>query len=87
MCTWQGTEKRGGMNWEVGIDIYTRSCIKQAISRHLLYTRGLSSVLCGDPDGWGGGRVGEEGIHVYIWLCTAETNNIVKQLYTNKLKK
>ena len=27
----------GGMNWEVGIDIYTLICIKQITNRNLLY--------------------------------------------------
>ena len=41
--------------------------------------------------GWAGGRKATmEGIYVYIWLiplhCTAETNNIARQLHPN-LKK
>ena len=27
----------GGMNWEIGIDIYTRICIKQITNKNLLY--------------------------------------------------
>ena len=45
-------------------------------------------MLCDDLDGWGGGREvqegGDIGIHTTDSLrCTAETNNIVKQLYAN----
>ena len=54
--------------------------------------RKLSSVLCDDLEGWdGGGREAQEGgdicIHIADSLCcTAETNNIVKQLYSIKIK-
>ena len=48
-------------------------------------------MLCGDLDGWdgGGGREVQEGGDVCIHIadslcCTAETNTIVKQLYSNK---
>ena len=27
----------GGMNWEIGIDIYTLICIKQITNKNLLY--------------------------------------------------
>ena len=27
----------GGMNWEIGIDIYTLMCIKQITNKNLLY--------------------------------------------------
>ena len=28
-----------GMNWEIGIDIYTLICIKQIINKNLLYKK------------------------------------------------
>ena len=36
-------EKGDGMNWEVGIDIYTLLCIKQIINENLLYSTGNST--------------------------------------------
>ena len=36
---------RGEMNWEIGVDICTLTCIKQIASRNLLYGAG-SSALC-----------------------------------------
>ena len=38
-------EKGGGMNWEIGIDIYTLPCVKQIASGNLLYST-ESSVQC-----------------------------------------
>ena len=29
----------GGMNWEIGIDIYTLICIKEITSENLLYKK------------------------------------------------
>ena len=29
----------GGMNWEIGIDIYTLICIKQITNKNLLYKK------------------------------------------------
>ena len=29
----------GGMNWEIGIDIYTLICIKQMTNKNLLYKK------------------------------------------------
>ena len=29
----------GGMNWEIGIDIYTLTCIKQITNKNLLYNK------------------------------------------------
>ena len=47
-------EGRGGMNWEIGIDIYTLLilCIKQITNENLLYSTG-NSVFRGDLDGKG----------------------------------
>ena len=46
---------RGGMDWEMEIDIYTLLCIKQITNENLQY----SSVLCGDLNG---GKPKKEGI-------------------------
>ena len=35
---WQGGGG-GGMNWEIGIDIYTLICIKQITNKNLLYKK------------------------------------------------
>ena len=43
-------ERRGGMNWEISIDIYTLPHIKKVTNENLLYTA-LYSVLCGDLSG------------------------------------
>ena len=43
--------KRGEINWESSIDIYTLPCVNSE----------LSSVLCEDPEGWGWGGNGREG--------------------------
>ena len=34
-----GGEGGGGMNWEIGIDIYTLICIKQITNKNLLYKK------------------------------------------------
>ena len=34
---WRGDG--GGMNWEIGIDIYTLICIKQITNKNLLYKK------------------------------------------------
>ena len=35
--------RRGRMNWEIGIDIYTLLCIKEITSENLLYSTGNST--------------------------------------------
>ena len=35
--------KRGGINWEIGIDIYTLLYIKQITNKNLLYSTGNST--------------------------------------------
>ena len=35
--------RRGGMNWEIGVDIYILLCIKQITSENLLYSPGNSA--------------------------------------------
>ena len=34
-----GEKVRGGMNWEIGIDVYTLICIKQTTNKKLLYKK------------------------------------------------
>ena len=36
---WRGGGVGGGMNWEIGIDIYTLICIKWIINKNLLYKK------------------------------------------------
>jgi len=60
--------------------------------RRLVFKKSVSSGLCDDLEGWHGGGSGketQEGIYILIadsHFCTAETNNIIKQLSSN-LKK
>ena len=35
----QGGGGGGGMNWEIGIDIYTLICIKQITNKNLLFRK------------------------------------------------
>ena len=46
-------EGGGGMNWEIGIDIYTllTLCIKQITNENLLYNAGNSTQRSGDLNG------------------------------------
>ena len=37
-------EGRGGMNWEIGIDIYTLLYVKQITNENLLYSTGNSAL-------------------------------------------
>ena len=39
----KGGKAEGGMNWEIGIDIYILICIKWIINKDLLYSTGNSS--------------------------------------------
>ena len=34
-----GDRGGGGMNWEIGIDIYTLICIKEITNKNLLYKK------------------------------------------------
>ena len=57
-------EGEGGMNWEIGIDIYTLLCIKQITNENLLYSTGNStqySVVT-----YMGKESKKEGIYVYV---------------------
>ena len=39
MDTKGGKQGGGGMNWEIGIDMYTIICIKQITNKNLLYKK------------------------------------------------
>jgi len=57
-------ERRGGMNWEIGIDVYTLLCVKQMTNENLLYSTGNStqhSVVIQM-----GRKSKKEGTYVYI---------------------
>ena len=45
MYGYQGGKGGGGMDWEIGIDIYTLLCIKQITNKKLLYSIGNSILL------------------------------------------
>ena len=69
-------EGKGGMNWEIGIDIHALLMLflKYRSNENLLYSTGLYSMLCGDLNGkeiQGGGDI---CIHAAesLW-CAAET--------------
>ena len=70
------------MSWEIRIDIHTLLRIKQIASGEPA-SRELSSVLCGDLEGWDcwWGAVLEGGdIHIHTGdslCCTAETNTML----------
>ena len=36
---WQGGGGGGGMNWEIGIHMYTLICIKQVTNKNVLYKK------------------------------------------------
>ena len=36
---WRGGGGGGGMNWEIGIDMYTLICIKWTTNKNLLYKK------------------------------------------------
>ena len=50
MWTW------ADMNWEFGTDVCALSDIKQIVSGNYCLAQGPSLVLCGDLEGWDGGR-------------------------------
>ena len=52
-----GGHGQGEVNWEIGIDVCALLCINSQW-KYAVYCRMLSSVLCGDPDGWDGGGQG-----------------------------
>ena len=38
-----GGKREGGINWEIGIDIYTLLCVKQITNKDLLHSTGNST--------------------------------------------
>ena len=57
----------GGMNWEIGIDIYSIDmCIKQITNENLLYRTG-NSTQC-SVGTYMGRKSKKEGLYVYIGL-------------------
>ena len=77
--------KEHGINRQIGIYIYTLSGIKQKTKRNNCIHRKLNSVLYGDLNGKEIQKRGDICIHMTGSLCcTAENNNIVNQLYSNK---
>ena len=58
--------RRGGMNWVIGIDIYTLPCVKQIASGKLLYSTG-NSARCSAVTlrGWEGGPRGRGHMYTY----------------------
>ena len=65
--------REGGMNWEIGIDIYPLLCIKELTNENLLCSTG-NSVLCGDLHS----KETQKGGYIYIYkvhfYCIAETS-------------
>ena len=73
----QRGERRGGMNWEIGKDIYTILIlyIKQITNENLLYGTRNSTQCCGDVNVNETQKRGEICIHMADSLCcTVETN-------------
>ena len=42
--TYGHQEKSGGMNWEIGIDVYTLLCMRWVTNENLLYGLALTSL-------------------------------------------
>ena len=70
-------ESGGGINWEIGIDLYTLPCVKQTTNGNLLDSTG-NSTQC---DGLNGKEIQKRVdacIHIADSLCcTAATNTIL----------
>ena len=78
-----GKRGGGGMNWEVGTDIYTLLCIKQVTNENLLHSTGNYSMLRSDLNGKEIQKGGNICVHITDSLCrTAETNTTLKSNYT-----
>ena len=68
----------GGINWEIGIGIYTVLGIKYMTSENLVFSKELSSVLSGDLYGKEVQKRGDLCIHTVDSLFyAAETNTIL----------
>ena len=69
--------KKEGMNWYIGVDIYTLLCIKYKASWNLLYSA-RSSAQCSMVTQMGGIRGWQQGPRgrVYMYTCTnVQTKN------------
>ena len=67
-------ENGGGMNWEVGIEIYMLLYKREITTENLLYSSG-NSMLCGDLNGREIQNIGDICIYIANFLfCTEETN-------------
>ena len=66
--SYQGREGKGkgGINWEIGIDIYTLLYIKQITNKNVLYSTG-NSFQCSVMTSMGM-ESRREWIYVYVWL-------------------
>ena len=67
---WTLSQREGGMIWENGIETCILSYVKQIASPSSIYQTGCSGLVhWDDPEGWdkeGGGREGQDGVHIYI---------------------
>ena len=57
------------MNWEISIDIYMLSCVKQTADGNMLYNTGssaFSALVTEGVGGWGDKEGGREGIYENI---------------------
>ena len=78
--------RKGRMNWEIGINIYTLICIKYITDENLIYSTG-NSTQCSMVASMGRTSKNREDICIHIadsLCCTAGRHNIVKQLYSSK---
>ena len=76
------------MNWEIGIDIYTRLCIKDITNENLPYSTGSSTQCLWWPE-WEGNLKKRGYMCTYNWftlLYSGNRHNIVKQLHSSKNK-
>ena len=60
-----GWEGKGGMNWEIGIDMYTLMCMKWITNKNLLYKKILKKTK---PDE----QLGQNGIVEKHWTRSLE---------------
>ena len=89
----QWEKEEGWTNWDGSTDIYTPPYVKWIASWKLLCSTRSSAQRSVWPRGVGwrvGGRLKREGIYIYTcsWftlLCSRNYNNIIKQLYSNKI--
>ena len=79
---WTPRKGGSGVNWEIGVDVYTSLCTKQVTNESLLWSSmKLYSGLCGDLNVRKSRK--DRCIHITdSFFCTEDT--IVKQLQSNK---